>query len=81
MSQQPSIEERLTALELASAERQEELRGTLEKIPAALSRRSLLVDAANDLRSAPNKADIARRGVRKLLRAPKALYRRATASR
>ena len=72
------IEDRLTALEQASHERRAELRRLAAQLPAAVSRRALLVEAARDLRRAPNKTDIARRGLAKLTRLPAALVRRIT---
>jgi hypothetical protein len=64
------IDERLTALEAASDQRRGELRAVLDQLPAALSRRALVVSAAKDLRHAPNKSHIVGRGLRKLGRAP-----------
>jgi hypothetical protein len=74
--QDREIDERLTALEVASDERRAELRALLDRLPAALSRRALVVSAAKDLRHAPNKGDIAGRAVRKLGRITGSLVRR-----
>lgn len=71
-----SIESRLAALEQASADRTAELRALAEQVPAAVSRRALLAGAASDLRAAPNKGEILRRGVRKLVWTPLAVARR-----
>ena len=76
-----TVEERLTALERASDERRRELRELATQLPAAVSRRALLEGAARDLRSAPNKADIAKRGARKILRTPIAAARRLASRR
>ncbi len=62
------IEQRLTALEAASDARRAELRSVLDDLPAALSRRALVRAAAVDLRHAPGKADVVRRGARKIVR-------------
>lgn len=75
---EPTIEQRLSALEQASDERRAELRRLAAAVPAALSRRALVAGLVDDLRHAPNRGEIARRGARKLLRAPAALLRRLT---
>ena len=62
----PTIEQRLSELEAASDRRRAELRAVLDDLPAALSRRALVKAAATDLRHAPGKGDIVRRGVKKL---------------
>ena len=74
----PSIADRLTELEHASDQRRAELRALIDELPATVSRRALLTAAARDLRHAPNKGEIARHGLRKVLRAPAALVRRVT---
>ncbi|NND73418.1 MAG: hypothetical protein HKN44_00265 [Ilumatobacter sp.] len=71
-----SIDARLAALERASDQRSAELRELAAAIPPAISRRALVHGAARDLRAAPNKGEIARRGVRKLVWAPMSLARR-----
>lgn len=71
------IDERLTALEVASDQRRAELRALLDGLPAAVSRRALVMSAAKDLRHAPNKRGIAGRALRKLGRVPGAALRRA----
>ncbi|MFK7919970.1 MAG: hypothetical protein AB8G14_17980 [Ilumatobacter sp.] len=76
MNTQRTVEERLAALETASDERRAELRAVLDDLPHAISRRTLVVEAAKDLRAAPDKGQIVTRGVRKLGRAPAALVRR-----
>lgn len=70
------IERRLTDLERASDERRRELREMASELPAALSRRALVSGVLTDLRHAPNKGAIARRGFSKLARSPKAVARR-----
>ena len=70
------VEERLNALEQASVVRSAELRALATTLPVAVSRRSLLAGAARDLRSAPDKGQIVRSGVRKLLRTPRVVARR-----
>ena len=71
-----TVEARLAELEAASDARRAELRAVLDDLPHAISRRTLVVEAARDLRRAPNKADIAKRAVIKLGRAPGAIGRR-----
>lgn len=70
-----SFDERLRALEVASDQRSAELKSLAAEFPAAISRRSLLANVATDLYNAPNKGDMVARGVRKLLRLPRALIR------
>jgi ribosomal protein S12 len=70
------IDERLTGLEAASDQRRAELRAVLDQLPAAVSRRALVVSAAKDLRHAPNKSSIVCRALRKLGRAPGSAVRR-----
>ncbi len=64
------VEQRLAELERASDRRRAELRTLAEQLPPALSRRQLVIEAARDVRSAPNKGQIAGRAVIKLVRAP-----------
>ena len=71
------IDERLTALEVASDQRRAELSAVLDDLPAALSRRALVSAAIADARTTPNKGAIVTRGVRKLGRMPAAAWRRA----
>ncbi len=71
-----SIEARLAALEQESAERAAKLRALAAEVPAAVSRRALLTGAVGDLRAAPNKGEIVRRGMRKLAWAPLSAARR-----
>ncbi|MEP1125036.1 MAG: hypothetical protein ABJH68_14225 [Ilumatobacter sp.] len=66
------IERRLTALEAASDARRAELRAVLDDLPAALSRRALVRAAAVDLRRAPGKVDVVRRGANKVARTVRA---------
>jgi hypothetical protein len=66
----------LARLEAESEARRNELRAIAAQLPAALSRRALLRSMATDLRTAPNKPEIAWRLVRKLVRAPRAAVRR-----
>ncbi len=71
-----SIEQRLDRLERESVQRQRELRELAGQLPAALSRRRLLIAAVGDIRRAPNKAELVQRGARKVGRAPASLVRR-----
>lgn len=73
---EPTVEDRLAELEAASDARRAELRAVLDDLPAALSRRTLVRTAAADLRRAPGKADVARRGATKAVRAVKGLVQR-----
>jgi hypothetical protein len=81
----PSVEEQLDALQRASEERRAELREIAAQLPEALSRRSILRKIAGDIRHAPDKGDIAGRGVRKVGRsagqAMRSLRRLVTRSR
>jgi hypothetical protein len=72
------IEAELDALQRESEARRTELRAIAAELPAVLSRRALFTAAARDLRAAPDKGMILRRGLRKLGRAPRALWRRVT---
>lgn len=80
MSAEPTVEERLQQLEAASDERRAELRAVLDDLPQSISRRTLVVEAAKDLRRAPDKGQIVTRGIRKLGRIPGALVRRVRGS-
>ena len=62
----PTVEQRLAELEAASDARRAELRSVLDDLPAALSRRTLVRAAATNLRHAPGKADVMRRGMKKV---------------
>ena len=73
------IEQRLDALERASDARRAELRALLDDLPAALSRRALVSAAIADAREAPDKGAIVVRGLRKLGRIPRAVWRRVRA--
>lgn len=64
----PGVEQRLAELEAASDARRAELRSVLDDLPAALSRRALVRAAAADLRHAPGKLDVVRRGLNKVVR-------------
>jgi hypothetical protein len=81
----PSVEEQLDALQRASEERRVELREIAAQLPEALSRRTILRKIAGDIRHAPDKGDIAGRGVRKVGRsagqAMRSLRRLVTRSR
>jgi hypothetical protein len=81
----PSVEEQLDALQRASEERRAELREIAAQLPEALSRRTILRKIAGDIRHAPDKGDIAGRGVRKVGRtagqAVRSLRRFVTRSR
>lgn len=72
----PTVEQRLAELEAASDARRAELRSVLDDLPAALSRRTLVRAAAADLRRAPGKVDVIRRGVKKIARSVKGSVRR-----
>ncbi|MGB3737369.1 MAG: hypothetical protein WA964_20615 [Ilumatobacter sp.] len=72
----PTVEQRLAELEAASDARRAELRSVLDDLPAALSRRTLVRAAAADLRRAPGKVDVVRRGVKKIARSVKGSVRR-----
>lgn len=72
----PTVEQRLAELEAASDARRSELRSVLDELPAALSRRSLVRAAAADLRRAPGKADVVRRGAKKVGRSLKGIFGR-----
>lgn len=75
------IERRLARLEADSDRRRSELSAVIDDLPAALSRRALVVEAVRDLRAAPNKSAIVFRGVRKIGRIPGAVVRRVRARR
>lgn len=72
------LSDRLDALERASDDRRAELQRLAAEIPAAVSRRSVVSAVVRDVRHAPGKAMIARRAVRKLMRAPASLARRVS---
>ncbi len=72
----PTVEQRLAELEAASDARRAELRSVLDDLPAALSRRTLVRAAAADLRRAPGKTDVVRRGAKKVVRLATARIRR-----
>ena len=73
---EPSIEEQLDELQRQSERRRQELRAIAAQLPAAVSRRAVLRAMAVDFRYAPGKADVFRRGLLKLARAPGVAYRR-----
>lgn len=70
-----TIESRLRALEAASLERRRELDALIADVPAEVSRQALIRGVLADVRRAP-KGELARRGLRKLVRMPRALVRR-----
>jgi hypothetical protein len=74
-----AAEARLDALEREAVERRNELRAIAESLPAVVSRRSVLASMVRDLRTAPDRGTVARRTVRKLLRAPRDLTRAVAA--
>lgn len=76
MSAESTVEARLRDLEAASDQRRAELRSVLDDLPHAISRRTLVVEAARELRHAPEKGQIVTRAVRKVGRIPAALARR-----
>ena len=73
MSPDPSdtdVLAQLALIEAESNERREELRRIAAELPATVSRRALVRAMFADLRRAPNKGAIVRRGVSKVVRAP-----------
>ena len=72
----PELLRQLDQLEAESNVRREELRQIATQLPAAVSRRAVVRSAISDLRNAPNKGEIVRRGARKLMRAPLGAWRR-----
>jgi hypothetical protein len=72
---EPTIEERLDALQRESEERRQELRRIAAELPAAMSRTALLRGMVAEVRHAPNKGEIARRAAAKAARAPRKLAR------
>lgn len=78
MSVEPDLadlDRRLSTLEAESDRRRAELSAVIGDLPAAQSRRTLLVSVLRDLRAAP-KWSIVSRGIRKISRIPAALSRR-----
>jgi len=71
-----SVYARLEALERESDRRRAELQRLAAQLPAAVSRRAVARAALNDVVRAPDKLGIVRRGLRKIGRAPRALWRR-----
>jgi hypothetical protein len=71
-----SIEEQLEGLQRQSERRRQELQAIASQLPAAVSRRAMLRAMAVDFRYAPGKADVFRRALLKLARAPRDAYRR-----
>lgn len=76
----PTVEQRLAELEAASDARRGELRSVLDDLPAALSRRTLVRAAAADLRRAPGKVDVVRRGAKRIVRSVKGIFRRGSST-
>ena len=70
--------QRLDVLEAESSARRAELQAIAAQLPAVVSRRALARSVTSDLWHSPNKGAIASRGVRKLMRAPRAVWRRLT---
>lgn len=66
----------LDELQAESSRRRAELMAIAAEVPAAMSRRSLALAAVRDLRAAPDKGDVVRRGLAKLARAPMSVVRR-----
>ena len=73
---EPTIEAQLEELQRESAARRRELQAIAAQLPAAVSRRAVLRTMAVDFRYAPGKADVLRRALLKLARAPRDAYRR-----
>ncbi len=67
---------RLEELERESDRRRAELQRLASQLPAEVSRRAVVSAAVRDLVHAPDKLHIVARGLRKLGRAPGALWRR-----
>ncbi len=62
----PTVEQQLDALQRASEERRAELREIVAQLPEVMSRRAILRAVAADIRHAPEKGDLADRGIRKV---------------
>jgi hypothetical protein len=73
---EPSFEEQLDELRRQSERRRDELQAIASQLPAAVSRRAVLRAIVVDFRYAPGKADVFRRALLKLARAPRDAYRR-----
>lgn len=67
----PAIVSALDELQRRTAQRRAELAKIAAALPATISRRTVLRSIVADIRQAPNKTDIAGRGLRKLGRAPR----------
>ena len=73
---EPSVEEQLDELQRQSERRRQELQAIATQLPAAVSRRAVLRAMVADFRYAPGKADVFRRALLKVARAPLEAYRR-----
>lgn len=73
---EPTVEAQLDELQRQSEARYQELQAIAAQLPAAVSRRAVLRTMAVDLRYAPGKADVIRRALLKLARAPRDASRR-----
>jgi hypothetical protein len=73
------VEAELDRLRQESVRRQEELRVIAARLPAALSRRTVLRQMVADVVHAPDRGRVARRVVLKVLRTPVDLGRAAAA--
>ena len=62
----PTVDQQLDALQRASEERRAELREIAAQLPEVMSRRAILRAVAADIRHAPEKGDLAGRGIRKV---------------
>lgn len=72
----PAVEARLSELERASDERRAALQELAVRVPAEVSRREVVMGAITDVVRSPERWSILGRGLRKLARAPRALWRR-----
>lgn len=72
-----AFEVQLDALQHESQARRAELQAIAVELPDATSRRALVISMFRSLGAAPNKADVGKRLVLKVLRTPADLVRRA----
>jgi hypothetical protein len=75
VSEVDDVRAALDRLQAESEARRAELREIAAQLPATVSRTALLRSMAVDLRHAPDKGMIARRGLRKIGRVPRRLAR------
>jgi hypothetical protein len=69
------VDDAIGVLRAEALERRGAVRDLAESLPTAMSRRTLLLQMAADARHHPDKAGVLRRGVAKLARAPRKLWR------